>query len=71
MYMRSKGFKVTFWRPSVFVGGNKEEALASRSASDGKGTQVFQMPTDRHFFFSNYGAIELDQPMTFFASKPE
>lgn len=51
MYMRSKGFKVTFWRPSVFVGGNKEEALASRSASDGKGTQVFQMPTDRHFFF--------------------
>lgn len=23
------------------------------------------------FFFSNYGAIELDQPMTFFASKPE
>lgn len=43
MYMRSKGFKVTFWRPSVFVGGNKEEALASRSASDGKGTLVFQM----------------------------
>lgn len=51
MDMRRTEFKVKFWRPSLFVGGDDEEVLASRSASDGKTTPVYQLPTDRLFIF--------------------